>query len=242
VEDAFLSWRGLFLPKRGHSAQEYEDAFAADPVTGRFAVADGASESSYAGPWAQIVVDCFVGNSGAWTGWLPAARARWLEMFHGKELPWYAEEKFEQGAFCTVLGLNFEKLAMDSTCRWRASAVGDSCLFQIRNDSLHRAFPLARSADFDNRPDLLGSRTRALSSPRTKRKQTTGDWLPGDLLLLMTDALAQWFLERAEAGQRPWKALQGLCSKEELTGLIDDLRDRKAMRNDDVTLLAIAAT
>jgi len=42
-------WRALGLPKRGHSAEEYEDAFAGDPKVGRFAVADGASESSFAG-------------------------------------------------------------------------------------------------------------------------------------------------------------------------------------------------
>ena len=37
-----LPWRVLSAPKRGHTDAEYEDAWAANPRTGRFAVADGA--------------------------------------------------------------------------------------------------------------------------------------------------------------------------------------------------------
>ena len=48
-----LQWQSLSLPKRGHSPEEYEDALAGDPRSGRFAVADGASESSFAGLWAR---------------------------------------------------------------------------------------------------------------------------------------------------------------------------------------------
>ena len=34
--------RTFWLARRGHNSAEYEDAFAADEVAGRFAVADGA--------------------------------------------------------------------------------------------------------------------------------------------------------------------------------------------------------
>ena len=46
--DPPLRWRALSLPKQGHATDEYEDAWAADPAAGRFAVADGASESVFA--------------------------------------------------------------------------------------------------------------------------------------------------------------------------------------------------
>ena len=52
-------WQAFRLPKRGHSADEYEDAYAANPYVGRFAVADGASESSFAALWAQLLVNGF---------------------------------------------------------------------------------------------------------------------------------------------------------------------------------------
>ena len=34
----WLRWNVLFLPKRGNSEDEYEDAWAVDPALGRFAV------------------------------------------------------------------------------------------------------------------------------------------------------------------------------------------------------------
>ena len=56
----------LSLPKRGHSADEFEDAFAFDPAAGRYAVADGASESSFAGLWARLLVEGFIRPKPGW--------------------------------------------------------------------------------------------------------------------------------------------------------------------------------
>lgn len=50
-----IRWQGFGVPKRGHSAEEYEDAYAAALQVGRFAVADGASESSFASLWASCL-------------------------------------------------------------------------------------------------------------------------------------------------------------------------------------------
>ena len=47
--DSPLRWSVLRLPKQGNTDAEYEDAWAADAAAGRFAVADGASETSFAG-------------------------------------------------------------------------------------------------------------------------------------------------------------------------------------------------
>src|SRR5262245_28195785 len=115
-----LRWQALHLPKRGHSAQEYEDAFAADCAAGRFALADGVSESSFAREWAGLLVESFVRSPGRWSEWLPGARQRWREQVGGRELPWYAEFKLEQGAHATLLGLAFAGPA-----GWDAWAVGD---------------------------------------------------------------------------------------------------------------------
>jgi hypothetical protein len=38
-----LGYRAFCLPRRGHTAEECQDACAGDPERGRFAVADGAS-------------------------------------------------------------------------------------------------------------------------------------------------------------------------------------------------------
>src|SRR4051794_29142331 len=91
-------WRALRLPKRGHTPEEYEDAFAADPALGRFAVADGASESSFAGQWARLLAEGFVApGARPWRGadWLTAPRRRWAAEVLPLPLPWYAEAKRE---------------------------------------------------------------------------------------------------------------------------------------------------
>src|SRR5437660_9780190 len=96
------AWHAFHLPKRGHAAEEYEDALAADPATGRFAIADGASESSFAAAWARLLAEGFVGASGKpWRDldWLDPLRRRWADAVDGLSLPWYAEMKREEGAF-----------------------------------------------------------------------------------------------------------------------------------------------
>src|SRR5207253_1077987 len=100
------------------------------------------------------------------------------------------------------------------------------------------AFPVAQSTKFTNHPALLGSRNHLPSSPQTKRRRKRGEWKPGDVLLLMTDALAQWFLAQVEGGHRPWGALLRRDTVE-LTAFLDELRDRKELRNDDVTLVVV---
>src|SRR3954468_2183292 len=90
--------KALALPKGGNSAAEYEDAAAADPERGRFAVADGAAESSLAAPWARLLVEDFVGAPGPpadWAAGLPRLRQRWAAEAGGgadpAALPWYLE-------------------------------------------------------------------------------------------------------------------------------------------------------
>ena len=66
-----------------------------------------------------------------------------------------------------------------------------------------------------------------------------GDLQEKDRLLLMTDALAQWFLVEAEMGRRPWAALAKVTTPEQFTAYIDCLRAGGALRNDDVTLVSV---
>ena len=56
----------------------------------------------------------------------------------------------------------------------------------------------------------------------------------------MTDALAEWFLTRHETKQKPWRSLAGRLLRKngeaELTAYLEQLRDKKELKNDDVTL------
>lgn len=233
--DPPLTWLAYHLAKDGNTASEIEDAYAADAETGRFAVADGASESAFASEWARLLTESFVASPGAWSRWLGTARERWLEGLRDRELPWYLEEKFEQGAFATLLGVAIAPPDSDRGC-WIAEAVGDCCLFQVRRDRLLKAFPVSRAADFSSRTTLLGSRPSPVRTPRLRLR---GHWQPDDRLLLMTDALAQWFLVEVERGGLPWQPLELLADEEAFADWLTNLRKRGEVRNDDVTVLQV---
>lgn len=231
-----LGWTVYRLPRRGHAAEECQDAAAGDGERGRFAIADGASEGAQTGLWARLLVEAFVGAEGgigAWANWLSGARDRFADAVRPvAEVPWFLDAALRQGAFATFLGL-----AVDE-CGWDALAVGDSCLFQVRDNALAQVFPVGRAADFGNTPPLVGSRG-AVGLNCVRRR---GDWRGGDRLWLMTDALAQWFLGQAEVAARPWVVLDRLLADgpSAFTGWIEDLRGLRRLRNDDVTLLAVS--
>ncbi|HKI30443.1 MAG TPA: protein phosphatase 2C domain-containing protein [Gemmataceae bacterium] len=234
-------WRAIRLPKHGYPEEECEDAWAADPAAGRFAVADGASECAFAALWARLLADTLVAAPwpGAVAAWLDAPRRLWLKEVMGLELPWYAEMKRDEGAFATLLGLDLRAPVGNRPGGWRAVAIGDTCLVRVRRRHQVQAFPLSRAADFDNQPSLVGSH----DVPPPEPLRCAGSFRRGDRLLLMTDALAQWFLGDWERGGRPWDAIARLLStarpEEAFAAWIEDLRAAAELRDDDVTLLSI---
>ena len=226
-----------WAPKSGNAADEYEDAYAVKPDALRFAVADGASETSFAKQWAELLVDRFVlepPTAAELPGWVTPLQMAWAGAQQGKATAWYAEEKARDGAFSSLLGLEIED------GHWRALAVGDSCLFVVRGGRLERAFPLARAAQFNNSPLLLSSVPRANLRVWDEVTADEGELQDRDRILLMTDALAQWFLAEAELGRRPWSALaRAVATPEGFAAFVDCLRGGGALRNDDVTLVRV---
>jgi hypothetical protein len=241
VEAPRLLCQAFSLPKRGNRVEEYEDACAANAPAGRFAVADGAAESSFAALWARLLVTEFVKpeTPSDWAAWLPQVQERWAAAVDNQPLPWYAETKAQQGAFATFLGVT---VAADC---WRAVAVGDTCLFHLRGGAVRWRFPVQQAADFGTTPWLIGSRGFSNETMVKKELRMEDDWRPGDRLWLMTDALAQWLLQRLDEDGAAWRDLEGLLEQAdpaaEFATLITWLRDCHVLRNDDVTWLTIRA-
>lgn len=239
----------LWLPKRGSSEQEYEDAWAMNVAAGRFAVADGATESSFSRQWASLLAQQFVEEPPPreverLREWLRPAQRRWSEGIDWGRLPWYASEKARVGAFAALLGLELRSPGPAGRGAWRLFAVGDCTAFQLRREGsawrLKRVLPLERSADFTNRPLLLGTdpgRNR-LALERAVTRQ--GRYRRGDCFLLASDALAAWALAREEAGEPVWGQLLALAGQAAFAALVAAAREAGAMRNDDLTLLRVA--
>jgi hypothetical protein len=252
-----LCIQSFALHKAGNKPEEYEDALwpakrgTFEGAKFHFAVADGATESSFSGLWARMLVHSY--------GLSPLTplnlqqrveqrSRRWAQHVTAKPLPWFALEKVQRGAFATLLGLSLTNEEDTSAAggRWQALAIGDTCLFQIRASALIASFPLTRAEQFGNTPLLVS--THLVSNQnlwaRLADFERKGVWQPGDSFLLMTDALAQWFLNEVETGELPWLTLFNVAEQSKsrphrFARWLGDLRSSKAIRNDDVTLLII---
>ncbi len=234
-----LDLRVRTAPKAGNAESQNEDAAALGPKLRRVAIADGASEGWQSGPWARVLAaECVrtPPTPESFAEWVAAARAQAPKT---EATSWYAEEKAALGSFATVLGLAFEE-AKDGGIRWRAVAVGDSCLFQVRGEKLLAKFPVESLADFSNRPNLVAS-APAQAVP-------DADWFAGrgelrDVFYLLTDALAEWFLRARHANARPEQELDRVTEPSRppaaFADWIKSLRDAKSLKNDDCTVVRV---
>jgi hypothetical protein len=98
---------------------------------------------------------------------------------------------------------------------------------------------MEKAEDFGITPPLITTDRSYNQRGLKNRKIAEGDYKPGDMFFLATDALAQWFLRACEDGKKPWTLLQQMTEATKLEELISKLRQEHIMRNDDVTLLII---
>lgn len=218
-------WRA----KQGALPEEYEDAWCGPTRSGdgvRAAVADGATESAFAGLWARLLADGLVREGRGLLcvpGELRTVREEWNRAVSGRlpGRPWYVLEKAEQGAFAAALLL---ELLPDG--EWSALAVGDCCLFQVRGRKVLLSWPFDNASGFGNRPELLGSRDGGAD---VTPLSITGVFSAGDTFLLATDALAAHLFQ---------------IDHDRLHQILSDRLERLASaepepRNDDLTLMRV---
>jgi hypothetical protein len=257
----------FWLPKSGNDENEFEDAFfpysfppeviLQNRQFERYAIADGASTAYLSGIWAKTLVEGFGSYDGKitdsnffdlfqkiildekWGHWLIEYMQRRED--DGKPLPWYDEMALQTGSASTLLEISFALEEDKLRDNFSTLAIGDSCLFQIRDNALFTTFPLDSSADFDNTPSLISSHPKRNANLLEKivyrENQTI---ITGDQIFLMTDALASWFFQEDEKGGNPWEIIgENVVNKSSFTNWIEQLRENKLMRNDDVTLMIL---
>jgi hypothetical protein len=253
-----LLYKDFKLTKDGNPPDEYEDASCFDPGKRLVAIADGATESSFAREWAQILTCAFVEDPGALpaksTGkkareatanwlkqWLQPLQKKWAQSINGTALPYFARANFRQGAYSTFLGLRFEDppMAGGKYLRWQAVAIGDSMLFKLHGNRMGVSFPLGSSKDFVYAPALICSRLFGNENIWEKIQLKSGTCRSGDVFILSTDALAKWLFSRQEAGSNPWSILRNLNNAEDFNRLVEKARAANELRNDDTTLILI---
>ncbi|MFA4901803.1 MAG: hypothetical protein WC600_03565 [Desulfobaccales bacterium] len=320
------------LHKAGNAPKEYEDAWFCDPEGMRFAIADGAAESSFAKQWADILVKAFaqayeslppisdpkpkaqdserrLESSGvgaipsfhqtrdpkeveecskqilqtkdpkefekyfkklkkcveeatlsfdhsqdatesikhyqeqddtlAFEEWLLPLQPIWHASIHWDKLPYYAYDKAQEGAFTTFLGLRLFHTGNAMVGSWEAWAVGDCCLFHVRQEQVIAKFPMKASEDFGNSPYLICSHPQQKLNLLEKMETYRGSFSVNDTFFLTTDALGQWFLQECEAEREPWSKLLAITNESNFVEFVTNLRRDGTIRNDDTTLIII---
>lgn len=242
--------------------EEYEDAYGCTDDSSYFAIADGATESSFSEIWAQVLTQQFVAEPPAFPPdgpilekWLQPLQRQWHANINWERLPWYAEEKARMGAFAALLGIKFfpEQIEEDNSFmgkmffmfkkqqvakpKWQAMALGDCNLFHIRDNALTLSWPLKKAEDFNSRPMLVGSNPAKNKPLWGEIMFHEGDYVDQDLFILGTDAIAKWFLDRYEAGGKPWTTLLALKNDSDFATFVSELREKSQIRNDDTTII-----
>ncbi len=234
------------LAKDPEHPGEYQDACQVDAARGIAVIADGVSSAIFSAQWANVLVEAVIAdapdpNDGpALAAWLRKQRRAWTERIDTSTLAWFQRAKLPLGAFSTLLWVRIVETDQDQpgafgAYRLQGFAIGDSCLFQVRRGELVRSFPLQTSAEFQADPIVLGS----IDLKRDHLMQfMVLDELcyPDDLLVLCTDALAEWSMRTQEAGAGPdWDSYRQV-SEAQWQAQIAELRHVRHIRYDDTTL------
>ncbi|MGW2048686.1 hypothetical protein ACWCPF_26400 [Streptomyces sp. NPDC001858] len=244
------------------------DYMLREPLTA--GVCDGATESALAKDWARMLSraaaehamerpELLAGGTAfeefalsavaQWDPWL--ARYTQARMEEGRPLKWYEHTKLAEGAYATLLtvrvdpdrgpGPSADSASPEPGWRWQAAALGDTCLFHLHDDRLVQAFPVGTADEFGTVPDLFGSRNRDAALLACRTRFTEGWCRPGDRLLLMTDALAAWFLSAPDQdiALRQLLEFSGPDDLGSFVEWLNGLRVRRELRNDDVAVVRI---
>ena len=235
-----LQLRQLLLTKLGQEASECEDFLAVDRETCRFAVADGATEAFDALNWAERLAQHWVQRESTLTleefrCWVAAEGRELQDSWNGLSLSWYSEEKARAGSFAAFVGVELD-LNFDLPS-WKAIALGDACLLHCRGGKLIKGLPLSHSESFNTAPILVASDSTLHESSMPSVVMDSGTCQSGDVLLLMSDAVASWYLQLLENGSS--EDFFDTNRDDDLKQFFDDERLAGRIRNDDLAIIRI---
>lgn len=217
-----------------------EDVWAVDERLVRVAVSDGASESFDSRTWARLLVEKYMADPAITSDWVDSAVAKYKASVDYEQLSWSKQAAYDRGSFATLLAV---ELALNGT-EVEVLAIGDSVAMHVSSGVLLASFPYTTPEEFDSRPKLLSTLTSANSFVAelgflNKNSSKTWPVKPGDYLLLMTDAVAQWVLrEQAETPSALLRMLE-VTQAHEFEELVLKLRQEHRMCLDDSTLVRL---
>lgn len=226
--------RAFSIPKRDDTANE--DRWKHSPDDKTFAVSDGASVSFDSAPWAQILCSHFISNPDISRKWLQNAAAEYNAVYDREAMPWMQQGAFDRGSFATLIGV----VLADDAKSARIFSAGDSIFALTDRRQLICTIPYTAPDEFDHSPTLFS--TSAFENTFWTDDAISESWRELNLssheepvLLMMTDALGRWLIERPESVS----TLLDIKDENEFAQLVAKERAEGRLKRDDSTLLVI---
>lgn len=229
------------IPKDGLTVEQNEDQYQVAPDVRAVAVSDGATHSLHARLWARCLVDrfCEAPRAEIDQEWLKPAGLRFFQSIDLNSLAWHAMAKLNEGTFATLAGvvLSSEAPSVDGV------VIGDSCIVMWSPGFEPTFFPPYGSEDLQLDPYLLSTLAdlNGVSLAGARRLGPRELPLGLTLVVMMTDAVARWLLERAAVAgmQEPLERLLNCESRDDFERLVEGARLNEGMKNDDCTLIVV---
>jgi hypothetical protein len=256
-----LEFRSFTLHKTEYTRETNEDAFFVPsdiqltPLksAATFAVSDGATSSPDSRSWAYILVgesQTFGSERKKFLEGLPALKLKWKakwEEYKSHQLTttsdWFVEQSLERPNAATFCSITFEADSTHGGCglKWKALAIGDSCLFHFRAGELVLSFPLDDVAGFTDHPTLVRSCGDAnnFGADDNNITEKDGTALRGDTFVLATDAIAEWILAHVDNNNDYQRKILQLSRDSDFEKLVLDERAAGRLKDDDSTLVVI---
>ncbi len=241
------NFKSKTTPKFGNSTDENEDNLLVPSTSEiesdsliRFAISDGATESSFSKEWSYLLVSSYKDKSyekDRLPYTLKGISYTWQSIVDAIELPWYSQQKAEIGAFATFLGLTVNRVQNT----FETVAIGDCTLFQVRNDELILTFPVTSIEEFGNTPNLIATNFDYQTEFEKTLAYGSGSIETNDLIILATDAIAAWIFKEKDAGEKPWNHLSNILEiySDDFENWLNNKRRTNEIKNDDVTLVIL---
>lgn len=242
------------IPKDGNDEKENEDAVALMPgrhqqqlTKFRCVVADGATQASFSRLWANILVNNAIKgyltpSINKYENVVKQSCEEWNSDIEKLDLSWFAKEKVTRGAFSTFLWIGMNTHKSQDFANLSAVSIGDTELIIVRNEKVIHAQPLGNSNDFNSSPMLISSKNEKNRDLRPNFSRVRV--VPGDDVILSTDALAKYLLSQYEMGINPLVTLEPLIWNEQdrysfFKDWITTKRRARVLKNDDSTMVWI---
>jgi len=233
--------KGYITSKESELFSDCADRYAYDQTHHKFSISDGVSKSFFPKYWAEYLVKEFVSREKIEDEtFLPECQEKWLkkitEIVNKPTVKWFTQNAFNKKspALATFVGLRF----FEKEKKWEASALGDSFLFFVPKQmkTFEDCIILSSKKEpiiFDNFPDYFSSIGEKFKG---KVKQISKRDLKDGTFYLMTDALAEWFINERENAIGKIDVWQ---NQKDFERFIDEERQTEKLGNDDSAILII---